>query len=214
MKILVVGFPRSGTSLTHRIFKKHPEMKRMFFEKFMIKNRSKKELIKAEKVFSPGVNCGEKIIYTRRRVKKDGSMSVIDYCKKWNEFFGEEAKIIQPIRHPIDSWTSMKKNGVHRKNQEIMEKLYNLYFDIIPECTEIINSFENCFTFKYENLVMNKDEVVKELYSFCNLSNFNFDERMKERRVFANKSLPYYTHEKIQDALDVFNKFDGAKYEL
>ena len=213
MKILVVGFPRSGTSLTHRIFKKHPEIKRMFFEKFMIKNCSKRELIKSEKVFSPGVGCGEKIIYTRRRVKKDGSMSVVDYCKKWNKFFGKEARIIQPIRHPFDSWTSMKKNGVHRKNSEIMERLYNLYFEVVPECTEVIGSFPNCFTFKYENLVMNKDEITKELYSFCNLSDFYFDEKMKKRRVFANKKLPFYRHKKMSEVLNIFNKFDGPKYE-
>lgn len=213
MKILVVGFPRSGTSLTHRIFKNHPEVRRMFFEKFMIRNRSKKELIKLYKEFSPGINCGEKIIYTRRRVKKDGTLTVIEYCQRWNDFFGEEARIIQPIRHPFDSWASMKKNGVHRKKPEIMERLYNLYFEIVPNYTEIISSFPNCFTFKYENLVMNKDNVVKDLYSFCNLSDFNFDEKMRERRVFANKELPFYRHEKLSEALLVFNKFDGPKYE-
>ena len=185
----------------------------MFFEKFMIKNRSKGELIKSYKEFSRGVGCGEKIIYTRRRVKKDGSMSVVDYCKKWNKFFGTEARIIQPIRHPFDSWTSMKKNGVHRKNLKIMKRLYNLYFEVVPKCTEIISSFPNCFTFKYENLVMNKDKVIKEMYSFCNLSDFNFDEKMKERRVFANKDLPFNRHEKLSEALYTFNKFDGPKYE-
>ena len=37
MKILIIGFPRSGTSLMHRIIKSHPEVKKMFFETNMLK---------------------------------------------------------------------------------------------------------------------------------------------------------------------------------
>jgi len=214
MKILIVGFPRSGTSLTHRIFNKHPEIQKMFFETFIIRNYKKKQLVNLYKEFSPGVGCGEKIIYTKPVIGKQNSMTVIEYCQKWNSFFKEEARIIQPIRHPADSWKSMIKNSVHRKKSGVMKRLYNLYFETIPKYTEIINSFQNCFTFKYENLIMNRDEVVKDLFSFCNLPSFNFNERMKKNRVFANKKPPFPLHEKMEQTLDIFNKFEGPKYDL
>jgi hypothetical protein len=214
MKILVVGFPRSGTSLTYRIFDKHPEIKRMFFETFIIRNRKKKNLINLYKQFAPGVGCGEKIIYTKPVIGKEGSLSAIEYCERWNNYFKSEARIIQPVRHPIDSWNSMLKNSVHRKKKDFMERLYHLYFKTIPKYTEIINSFPNCFTFKYENLVMNRDDVVRQLYLFCNLSPFKFNERMKKGRVFSSQKLPFKDIEKMQEALDIFNQFEGPKYEL
>lgn len=40
MKILVVGFPRSGTTLTYRIFKTHPQVEEMNFEKYVLLNKS------------------------------------------------------------------------------------------------------------------------------------------------------------------------------
>ena len=32
MKILIISFPRSGTTLTQRIIKSHPDVQNMFFE--------------------------------------------------------------------------------------------------------------------------------------------------------------------------------------
>lgn len=213
MKILVVGFPRSGTSLTYRVFDKHPKIQKMFFETFIIRNHKKKNLINLYKQFAPGIGCGEKVIYTKPVIGKPGSMTAIEYCEKWNSYFKGEARIIQPIRHPIDSWNSMLKNSVHRKRRDVMDRLYNLYFKTIPKYTEIINSFSNCFTFKYENLVMNRDSVTEQLYSFCNLSPFHFDENMKRGRVFSNKKLPFKEHEQMREALNIFNRFDGPEYK-
>ena len=103
MKILVVGFPRSGTTLTYRIFKTHPQVEKMVFEKRLLLNR---HLMKS---FTPGKNCGEKVIYEKRVIGKIGisTYNIVDYCKDWNKLFKDEARIVQIIRHPLHSLNSL-----------------------------------------------------------------------------------------------------------
>lgn len=208
MKILVIGHPRSGTSLTNRIFREHPEVKKMIFEKNILKDKL------FHKKLPSKYNCGEKVTYTKDILLKGNSTTVIDYCLKWTKEFGEQARIIQPIRHPYDVWNSMLKHSVHRKKEDYIIDKYDKYFNVLLKNVNLINSLSNSFTFKYENLIMNKNKVTKQLYSFCDLSEYEYKEKMKSKRVFAYKRTGFklYDHKDFKTLIEFYNKFEGPVY--
>ena len=109
MKILVIGFPRSGTTMMQRIIRQHPDVKKVFFETNLMKliGTEKENLL--NKKFPQGKNIGEKVIYEKEVMGKatNDAPTPVDYCKMWNKGFKNEARIIQIIRHPYDVWNSL-----------------------------------------------------------------------------------------------------------
>lgn len=233
MKILVVGFPRSGTSLMHRIIKRHPEVKKMFFETNMLKRVGTETENTLNHFFPQRETIGEKIIYEKDRMgKQSTSPTPVDYCKMWNKRFKRQAKIIQIIRHPYDVWNSLIiKKYIRRNIKHSVPRMTEKYFDFIPNYFERISEFKNCFTVKYEDLILNSDIIIPQIYEHCGLStNYVFKEHMKERKVFLYKHNGFKIHdfrlhkqknefmkilsENIDDCLEILNQFPGPIYEV
>lgn len=240
MKIQIMSFPRSGTSLTRRILKRHPHVEAMFFEKLLLHPAhcpTKKKLLKKYPVFGPGRNCGEKNIYGKsfygKEPQRPDHLTPITYCKKWNKFFGDEARLIQIVRHPHDVWNSMiRKKYMRRRMEEHIVREMKGYFNFFPVFIEEMRKFPNCLSIKYEELVMNPEVMIKKIYDFCNLdSSFVQHEKMKEGRVFCYKAKGHaievedrvrkyrdtfftVTNEHIDDTIKALNKIPGPKYEV
>lgn len=243
MKILIMSFPRSGTSLTYRFFIQHKDIKKAFFEPL----RYPEKFLEVYLDLKKGVNCVEKNIYEKPYIDETKKISYIDYCNLWNERFGNEAKIIQIVRHPYDQWNSLihykyqKENmnykqplykGSKREDHKIVENLRR-YFSCVSDYTKKIMSYPNSLSIKYEELIDNPEMTIEKLYKFCELD----PERVKSRetimirerflykenghRIDNEPSLKKYSKEywevmnvNIQSVLDVFNLIDGPIYEV
>ena len=156
MKILVVGFPRSGTSLTYRIVKANPDVKDMIFEKWLLRQaKTKKELL--EKHSFLNFTGGEKVINAKRVIGKIGksNFTIVDYCLQWNDWFGKEAKIVQLVRHPCDSLNSLVLSKKRFPRGPAFKRVYYEYLHYIPGFANAIFKIPNCLTVKYENLLSN-----------------------------------------------------------
>lgn len=215
MKILVVGFPRSGTTLTYRIFKRHPQVERMYFENWLLLHPK----MMNNKSFKKGHTVGSKVIYAKRVIGKIGKTkyNIVDYCNDWNDKFKEEAKIIQIVRHPLDSLNSLVISKKRHPRGPSAQSIYeNEYFKYIPKYTLKIAAIPNCLTIKYEDLVGNPDEVIQRLYKHCNIDVVKFKEKMKVHRIFNHKDrkflLPW--DDRLKNVVDVFNTLPGTKYKL
>jgi len=218
MKILVVGFPRSGTSLTHRIFAKHPEVKGMLFEKWALKQgATKKELIGKYPMFRN--TCGEKTIWEKRVTGKIGKTNenIIDYCLKWNDWFKDEARIIQIVRHPFDSLNSLVISKKRFPRGPSFKTVYPEYLNNASRFIDGIKSIPNCMTIKYEDLISNPEPMIKKMYKHCNIdANHKHQEKMKTGRIFnyKEKDFLFKYDDRLKNIIDTFNKIKGVKYEL
>ena len=218
MKILVVGFPRSGTSLTHRIFAKHPEVKGMLFEKWALKQgATKKELIGKYPMFRN--TCGEKTIWEKRVTGKIGKTNenIIDYCLKWNDWFKDEARIIQIVRHPFDSLNSLVISKKRFPRGPSFKTVYPEYLNNASRFIDGIKSIPNCMTIKYEDLISNPEPMIKKMYKHCNIDeNHKHQEKMKTGRIFnyKEKDFLFKYDDRLKNIIDTFNKIKGVKYEL
>ena len=232
LAVLIISFPRSGTSLTLRIFKNHPNIERIYFEtKLLRKFPVKKSLINLHKSFGPRKNCAEKIIYEGIKFGSKSKDTPIVYCDRWNRFFKKEAKIIQVMRHPKDVWNSLLiKLYLKRHWEHIIIPKLNDYFDCIGKYFTEIDQYENSLTIKYEDLILDNENVVNKIYNFCGLEPYNFKETMRIKKVFWYKEigmridndvrLRKYKDEfneifyrRLPKTLEILNKFPGTKYE-
>ena len=232
MKALVIAWPRSGTSLTLRAFKGHPQIERTFFEtKLLRKHPVKKRLINLYKPFARGRNCAEKIIYEGAKFGSKTKDTPQMYAERWNSFFGNEAKIIQIMRHPKDVWNSLLLKLYIKRHWEhlILTKLED-YFDSFGKVLNDIDKYENCLTIKYEDLIIKPDIMFNKIYRFCELDPFIYREKMRIKKVFWYKEIGMRIdtdvrlrkyrkdfnnlfYSRLLEMIDTLNQFPGVKYE-
>ncbi len=220
MKILIVGLPRSGTSLTTRIIRRNPLVKIIYFENFILLDRGNRSLydrkgfFKKYKSLAMTKHFGEKIIWTKRnRGKAFANITPIDYCRKWNEIFGEEARILHIVRHPMDSWNSLFHLRTKQRRAKNIKEQFEWYKEYVGEMTEELLTYENCLSFKYEDLILDKS-FIEKIYKFCGLPNYEIKEKLREKRAFAHKSHGLIlVKEDYSNIIEVLNKVEGVVYE-
>jgi len=232
MKALIISFPRSGTSLTLRLFKQHPQIERVYFEsKLLRKFPEKKRLVNLYKSFGIGRNCAEKIIYEGVKFGSKSQDTPIVYCDRWNKFFKKEARIIQIMRHPCDIWNSLLIKLYLKRHWEHMITLkLNDYFDCIGKYFTEIDKYENSLTMKYEDLILDSKTNIQKIYNFCDLKPYKYKEAMKIKKVFWYKEIGMridtddrfkkYRKEfneifyrRLPETIEILNRFPGVKYE-
>jgi hypothetical protein len=188
MKILVIGYQRSGTTLLRRLIRLHPDVIHILHEKRILRHgKNKKQILKYVKNFSECKNCtmtntwGEKVPFY-------GSTGGIGsaYCKKWVKTFGNEARIIYIVRHPLDIAISNVKMA--RSKAKSVSKLVKILQNIYPSTFEDLkyhqNVVEKMMIISFETLVTKPEESLKRIFEFCNL---NTDDKIVKRIAGAKK---------------------------
>ena len=105
----------------------------------MKKFKEKKELINFlyNSDIDPDIdNWGEKVPYFPSARK----YPIVKYCKEWNSFFGEKARILHIVRNPYDVALSNVKKF---KTINTIEKPLNIYKKIVPTAIEEISKMKN-----------------------------------------------------------------------
>jgi hypothetical protein len=190
----------------------------MFFEKVILKNiKKKEELIKKYPIFE--FNCGEKVIWEKRVMGKTGrsTETIIDYCLKWNSIFGDESKIIQIVRHPLDSLNSLVLSKKRLPRGPTFEVVYEEYLEYVVQFVNGIKSIENCLTIQYENLILKPKEIIKKLYQHCNIDDkFLPNIKMRENRIFnyETKNLLFNYDKRLNNIILQLSNIDGVEYKL
>ena len=222
-RILLVGFPRSGTTFSRSVLLNHPEVNVFLFEKWIL-NKCE-TAVDVLKKYPPFIKdnkraCGVKVIYAKRVIGKKGrsTQTIVDYCKKWNWIFGDNAKIVQIVRHPYDSLNSLVLSKKRFPRGPVFNAVYQEYLKFIPDYTLQIDALPNCFTYKYEDLVLNHEETLKKILEHCELNtNYKYKKRIKYDSALAhqkNKKLLFKYDKRLEDAAKKFNQIDGIKYDL
>lgn len=218
MKILVVGYPRSGTTLLRRIFQRHPNVSTMLHERYILDGRSREDL--QQLPFFNSEHWGEKDIYTQKNcynihTKRLLNITILDYCNLWIKTFGlDQSKIIHIVRHPFDVLDSLIKKAARRYKRNLTKRekynIISLYMSVVPNYTKAISDLPNCMTIKYEKLVLDKGKVTKNLFRFCGLPETNDPERAKIERVLAYKRKKFNFD--VEDTIKIMNDFGKPKY--
>lgn len=190
MKILVVGYQRSGTTLLRRLIQLHPHVVNMIHEKKLLRyGKTKTAVVKQAARYSKACkvdnNWGEKVPFY-------GKGSILSYCKKWINIFGEEARIVHIVRHPVDvaiSNVKMKKSPARSVDKAV--KLYRRVMpNILKEIEETPLLKKKTIVISFETLVTDPKKTMAKIFKFCNLKN---DKEIIERIASAKKdSLRYF----------------------
>ncbi len=215
MKIFLTGFQRSGTTLLRHVVYNHPDARIMYHEICVLKKPCNFIKFDIDKE-----NWGEKLPWFTNKTKFY-KKSIFEYCKAWNDKFKSESKIIQIVRHPIDVLYSNL-----RTFKFTYKRTYNLMNRFFPITIPKIDSFPNCLSIKFEDLVINPFETLYKVYNFIGLDTSddvingvinNKRYRLKgiiKDRAFAYKTdpteIPKFDYTKINNTL---NKISGVKYK-
>ena len=169
MKILIVGFQRGGTTLTRRIFHFHPEVQHALHEQRLMKKGNKDvvyDFIKNYKTakgehynIDPEGTWAEKVPWYSNNCN-----GMIDYCNKFIDMFKKEARIIYVVRHPIDIGLSTQKRW--HTNPESVVRMWESF---TPKSIDIISKNGQSYIFTFEDLLLNQEEVIIDMFDFCDL---------------------------------------------
>jgi hypothetical protein len=184
MKILVVGYQRSGTTLLRRLIGLHPNVVSMIHEKKLLKHgKSKKDILTFVNKFTKKCKLdntwGEKVPFY-------GNDSILSYCRKWINIFGDEARIVHIIRHPIDVAISNVK--MKRSPARSVEKAIKLYERVYPrilkeiEKNDVLN--KKTIIISFETLLEDPKKTLSRIFAFCKLRN---DKKIIENISSAKK---------------------------
>jgi hypothetical protein len=177
------------------------------------------EHVKLKGVESEKDNWGEKVPYYPSARK----YPIVKYCKTWEDYFADKSRIIHVVRHPYDVGFSTVKKF---KNVSSVDKPIEIYRNIIPTAVKEIDKLKSTFTFKYEDLLLNSDEIMFKIYKHCGVNpDFDFKKKMMQiknpryqkinpERAFAYKRKDINSDYKLKPVIEILNTIDGPKYEL
>jgi hypothetical protein len=223
MKILVIGFQRSGTTLLRRLMNIHPDVKRMFHEVFLLNSFHSVELLskhlKKHNINIEKDNWGEKVPYYPSARK----IPIIKYCENWENYFGINSRILHIVRHPYDVALSNVKKFQKIK---VVGQPIDIYKKIVPKAVEQIGTMKSVYTFKYEDLLIDPDRMMFNIYKHCNLNpdidfrnlmlkmeNIRY-QKFDPSRAFAYKEKQLDWDYDLDSTIEKLNEIDGVKYEL
>jgi len=173
MKILVIGYQRSGTTLLRRLISLHPDVIHMIHEKRILRHgKNKQQIMNYVNHFPECKKCtlqntwGEKVPF----YDNTGGMGSA-YCKRWVNMFGKDARIIYIIRHPLDiaiSNVKMKKSKARSvpKLTNILQRIYPQTFETLRNRPDVLKKM---MIISFETLVTKPDESLKRIFDFCGL---------------------------------------------
>jgi len=200
MKILIIGFQRGGTTLLRRLMHNHPDVQCMIHEKRILNRKDNGESLLNDLDIDKTGNWGEKVPWN----SSDGS-EIIIYGKKWLEEFGDEARIVHIVRHPVDSGLSNQRLGWMQLNRAVDNAQKSIPL--------VINAFKNdnrYLAIAFEDLVTNPEKVLKKIFKFCVL---NDDGASRDISNLKKKDLRYYDGIKASKAYE-YKKVDNLNCKI
>jgi hypothetical protein len=225
MKILLIGFQRSGTTLLRRLVTMHPDVRTIMHEQFLLYQcRDKASVVsylQSRNIDFKKENWGDKTPYypNIRRIP------VAKYCETWTDYFGKkESKILNIYRHPYDIAFSVDS----KYRGQTFVKATSIYKKSILRTLRETIDMPNVMSFKYEELILNPDKMIPKIYKFCGLNNkVKFRKLMKrwenskyqsfdESRVFAykGKKIPKFKGDISNILSELNDKLDGPEYNV
>lgn len=172
MKILIIGFQRGGTTLLRRLFDAHPDVKYMLHEK-RIMNRPNSVLRDVEGTW------GEKVPWNSATGDE-----IITYVRKWLKLYGDEARILHIVRHPVDVGLSNQKLGWMSLQQAV-----NSCISSIPKVIKSLQG-DRYKALTFEELVTDPKNVLKSLFTFCDID--DSDETLEYIASLKQDKLRYF----------------------
>lgn len=151
MKILIIGFQRSGTSLTRRLFNDHPQVEKMLHEKRIINNPKALKNIEY-KIW------GDKVPWNRFPGNE-----IIQIANKWAEKFKDDYCIVHIMRNPKGSARSNTRLGwlggkdLDKRIESSVKKVHNALKHL------------NYKAFRLEDLGNSPKEILSDVFNFCEL---------------------------------------------
>lgn len=159
MKILILGFQRSGTTMLRRIMNKHPDMKIVHEKRIVQRCKTYQDMIVNIEMFFEGQNyIGEKIPYLNLK-------QPLKCIERWFDYFPKDGRVIHIVRHPIDvSISNMKKtSGGHKK-------FLKNYKKAVPVVADEIRKHKLGINIVFETLVNSPENEIKKILGFCNIT--------------------------------------------
>jgi hypothetical protein len=167
IKVLIIGFRHSGTTMLMQLLRAHPQVGWIEFEESYIEFDKPKEwvLMMAKKKVADlkKYAWGEKIPWALRDNDIEGKRA-IQFSKKWLKFFKKDGRVLHILRHPIDvALSGQPGNNVGKKEMKYMKSS-------IPKVIDFINSNGRCATIVYEDLVTHPEIHLPNIFRFLKLN--------------------------------------------
>ena len=182
--ILIVGMPRSGTTLVEQILGSHDKIKaggeQIFFQDLLRNNLNfynKSDFQKDFKKFESFKNkIGTEYL---KKIKSLSANKIITDKLPFNFFYigfffaiFKDIKIINLIRDPLDNCFSIYKNYFPEDisfayNQKELPRYYHLYKDLMNHWENIFKN--KIFNLSYEELIKDQKGTTQKLLDYCNL---------------------------------------------
>ena len=184
--IFICGMPRSGTTLVEQIISSHQDVsgagELIYLQSIIQKNFLEEHNLKKQKIIDQAnnqQNLIQKEYFEFLNSHKFHGKKITDKAPqnfRWIGFmkiFFPNCKIIHCSRSPKDNCLSLFKNNFASNSmdwsydQKDIGEYYKLYEKLITFWKEKLPSF--VYEAKYENIVKNPEEEIKNLIKFCNL---------------------------------------------
>ena len=184
--IFICGMPRSGTTLVEQIIAAHKDVngagELIYLQSVIQKNFLEDQNLNKQKIVDQAhssQNRVQKEYFEFLNPHKFSGKKITDKAPqnfRWIGFmkiFFPNCKIIHCSRDPKDNGLSLFKNNFASNsmdwsyNQSDIGKYYKLYLKLIGFWKQKLPSF--IYEAKYENIVNNSEEEIKNLIKFCNL---------------------------------------------
>jgi len=168
MYLLIIGAPRSGTTLLASMIGVHPDVAMLIEDRwFSIKKLTGKKVLANKLCIPIQLELTKRATYFSRLMKKLGwyqnytasKFNIEDYLKL------DGIKIISLIRDRSDVVNSIIKRG--KKEKRIAEKRWNRAIEIMHELNT--NYPEKTITISYEDLVIQPENLLKKISDFIGI---------------------------------------------
>lgn len=173
VKLLITGFKHSGTTMMMQLLNAHPQVARIENEKGFIQYDHSKQWIRSmASINCPDPKkyvCGDKLPW-ETRPEDFKAERAINFSNKWLKVFGNDARIICMLRHPLDTSLSrypFQSNDSLKKD----EKMYEYFTKSVPIYLSWLNSKDKCAIVVYEELLKNPIIFLQRIFKFLKIQN-------------------------------------------
>lgn len=176
MPLLIVGLPRSGTTLVEQILSRHPEIGGGGEQAFWIKRGRAASVLEATNLtIEAGREMAQQYLSLLRRLAPF-SVRVIDklpfnvLCLGLIHLLLPKARFIQCRRHPVDTclsiyFTHFRHTVAFSNDKAALAGAYRQYARLMDYWRAVLPA-ECLFEVEYEKLVSDRERVTRELVAF------------------------------------------------